>query len=223
MVALRLLKTGLLAALALALLAPAASAHTAVFSADGKVRGSVGLLNEPTVTYQQTGLDACFTENNTARTPLTVDLGALTATLKAPNGQTHSTALKNQFGRAGCVTFLDAFVPTLPGQYTVDITGTINGSAIAVTGVAAGGPVTDQGNVTFPAVNVPDLLALQASNTALQSALSNLTLQVADLSGQVDALRLHPSKDAKASSPGAPAALILVGLAALAAVVRRSK
>jgi MYXO-CTERM domain-containing protein len=43
------------------------------------------------------------------------------------------------------------------------------------------------------------------------------------LSGQVDALRLHPSKDAKASSPGAPAALILVGLAALAAVVRRSK
>src|SRR5688572_14506283 len=109
----------LLAALAAAVI-PAASAHSPAYSADDKVRASIGLLNEPVSTYMSTGLDICFTQNTTTspRPAITVtDLTALTATLKSPDGKAFSRDLGNQFGRAGCVTFNTPLVLTRPGQY----------------------------------------------------------------------------------------------------------
>jgi hypothetical protein len=63
----RLLLATLLTALAIALVAPAATAHTAVYSADNRVRASIGLLAEPVSTYALTGLDVCFTATRPRR------------------------------------------------------------------------------------------------------------------------------------------------------------
>src|SRR5689334_14417685 len=113
----RLLTTVLLTAMALAVAVPAVSAHTAAYSVNGKVRASVGLLNEPVVTYKDTGLDLCFTENQTAnRVPLgNVNAGALSATLKAPNGETLHQDLAAQFGKVGCFQFAKPLVLTQAG------------------------------------------------------------------------------------------------------------
>src|SRR5688572_14705786 len=134
MAAPRLPPIALLTALAVALVAPSAAAHTAVFSADEKVRGSVGLLNEPVSTYAVTGLDVCFSQNTAApRAPVNVaDPANFTATLRSPSGETHSVALEVPFGRANCLTFETPLVLTEPGQYLVDLTGSINGTTFDV-------------------------------------------------------------------------------------------
>ena len=195
-----------------ALVAPTAAAHTAVPSADGKVRGSIGLLNEPVSTYAVTGLDLCFTTaqaTSSARTPLAVANPAdFSATLKAPNGMTEHQDLKAQFGRTGCLTFSEPLVLTQPGQYTVDFTGSINGTTFSATAVAAGGKVVDRGNITFPASAVPSDLDLEARINALQSRIAALE---ADETGE---------DDREKGAPMPAAAWLIVGLAALAAVRR---
>jgi hypothetical protein len=198
-------RLAVLAALALVLAAPAASAHETVITADGKVRIVVGQLAEPVITYQKTGLDLCFTENNAARTALTtVNPGNLTATLTSPNGQTLSMALRAQHGRAGCFQFQEPYVPTMAGQYKVDVIGSANGSAVDLRGVNAGRPVQDSRDLTFPDSEVPDALALEAQVRALESRLAALETR----SGEANSI------------PSPAAALLIVGLAALAALRR---
>lgn len=221
----RVLTGALLVAVALALLAPAASAHTAIFSTDGKVRGSIGLLNEAVVTYSKTGLDACFTENVTVvapatRPPVAVNPGNLTATLRAPNGQTLTMGLAAQFGRTGCVSFTEPLVLTQPGQYLMDISGSVNGSLISSTGVLAGGAVEDLGNVTFPDATIK-------TNIELQATIDSLTAQLTALQGRLVAVETAQAEHESAAkdsdgrfAPGAPTALIIVGLAALVAARR---
>jgi hypothetical protein len=197
----RPLPVALLTALAVALLAPGAAAHTSVFTADGNVRAVIGQLNEPVSTYAVSGLDVCFQANTTARTPIAaVQPGALSATLKAPNGQTLHQDLKAQFGRPGCLTFAAPYVLTQAGQYTVDLSGDVNGSAIAVTNVAAGGAVLDRTDITFPDAQVPSNLDLQA--------------RIATLEHQVGALSTTSSATHK--SPAPVAAYLMIALAALA-------
>jgi hypothetical protein len=203
MVAPRLLTLVALTALAAALAVPAATAHTTVFSTDGKVRVVVGQLAEPVVTYATTGLDVCFTANTTARTPITtVDPLAVIAVLRSPAGDELSMDLRGQFGRPGCFQFSEPYVLSQPGQYVVDLSGTVNGTAVAFTGVNAGGAVKDRGEITFPDEGV-------ASNLALQERL-------AALEAQVESLEADEAKQA----PLPTAALLAVGLAALAAVRR---
>lgn len=195
-------------------LVPTAAAHTAIYSTDGLIRGSIGLLNEPAVTFQQTGLDACFTQNVTTspRPAVAVNPGALTATLRAPDGQTFTMGLVAQFGRPGCITFDDPLLLTRAGQYTVDITGTVNGSSIASYSVNAGGPVMDQGDLTFPDSNVASTLALAQQVANLQADLTAAQARIADLEDGHDDGRF---------APGAPAALLMIGLAGLVALRRR--
>jgi hypothetical protein len=204
-----------LALLAIAALAtlPAASAHTAAYSTDGKVRASVGFLNEPVVTYKDTGLDVCFTQNQTAspRTPIgDLNAGALSATLTAPNGQTLHKDLTTQFGRPGCVTFRDPLVLTQAGVYHLDLSGAINGTTYALTGIVVGSTagIGERASVTFPDAGVPTNLDLKAS--------------VDSLAGRLDALetKVDAAPAPTHKSPGVMPAFLLVSLALLAAARR---
>lgn len=223
------LRAALLAVAATALfLVPAASAHTETFSTDHKVRASIGLLNEPVSTYAVTGLDICFTDQN--KVPQknadgkdyvnTTTANLLKATLTAPSGSTHTADLKTQFGRAGCVTFTSPLVLTEPGQYTVAVTmsgaALFNGTTFDLSGVKAGGSVTDRADITFPATGVPDDKVLQEKVTALEA-------RIAVLESDAAAALADKDDDSGKFAAGAPGPLIMVGLAALVVVLRRSQ
>src|ERR1044072_8904428 len=171
----RILRAAALLALALAATVPAASAHTSVFSADGKVRVVVGQLNEPVSTYAVSGLDVCFQENTTARAPIAgINAGAISATVRAPNAAELKQDLKAQFGRAGCFTFSEPYVLTQPGQYVVDLTASINGSALDGKSGAAGGAVVARSDITFPDSSVPSNAELQGKVAALEARVATL-------------------------------------------------
>jgi hypothetical protein len=191
------------------LLAPAAAAHTSVFSSDGKYRIVVGQLGEPVVTYAKTGLDLCIQMNTTARPPAPgVNPGALTATLVSPGGERLSQPLTVQFGRSGCFQFQDPYILTEPGQYTVDLQGSINGTAVDLRGVEAGGAVDDLAALTFPATSVPTLeqLALAKAEKAELEALR----------ARVAALEARPAGNQESPLPAALAVAGLLGALALA-------
>lgn len=206
MASLRPLPVVLIAALALAVAAPAASAHTAIFSADNRVRGSVGLLNEPTSTYAVTGLDVCFTQNTAApRAPVDVVAANFTATLTAPSGAAHQAPLEVPFGKPNCLTFEDPMVLTEPGQYLVDLTGTLNGTTVSVTDVKAGSEVIAREEITFPATVASDEI---------------LEERIRLLENKVEALQGEAGDGGERGAPAPVAALTFVLLAALAAVRR---
>jgi hypothetical protein len=206
---LRLSPIALLTALALLLAVPAASAHTAVFSDDDKVRGSVGLLNEPVSTYAVTGLDVCFTENTAApRAPIDgIDAADFTATLRSPSGASHTAALEIPFGKANCLTFETPLVLTEEGQYLVDLQGTLNGTTIDVKDIKAGGEVIAREEITFP--------AQVSSDETLQE-------RIRLLESKVEALQDEESggDDGEKGAPAPVAAMTFVLLAVLAAVRR---
>ena len=201
------------------LLAPAASAHAAIYSADNKVRGSVGLLNEPASTYTVTGLDLCFSQNTAAPRPAVNvgNAGALTATLRAPDGSVHEADLEIPFGKSNCVTFADPLVLTQPGQYYVDLAGSINGTTFDVKDVVAGGAVIDRSNITFPHTGV-------LSDVQLADRIAALEARLATLEQDLVAAEAERADDDKNDqfAPGAPAAFLMVGLAALVALRRRA-
>lgn len=192
--------------------APAAEAHTDILSADGRLRASVGLLAEPVATSSVTGLDVCFTHNGTApsRPALAVgDPRALQATLRAPGGAQHTAFLEVQPGRPHCVTFADPLVLTQPGQYLIDLAGSINGTTFSAAGVAAGEAVLDQSTITFPDDRLPPDQEMQDRIAALESRIA--TLEAAAQAPQGDQF-----------APGPPPALLLASLAALVALLRRA-
>lgn len=206
------------ALLATALLAPVASAHTAIYSADGLVRGSVGLLNEPVSTYAVTGLDVCFTHNVTTSPRPAVNVGNagnFTVLLRAPNGATHTADVEVPFGKPNCLTFTDPLVLTQPGQYVVDLSGSINGTTFGVTGVKAGGEVVDRAGLTFPDANVPNDKALDEKVAALQARVDSLE------AAQTDDEDVVADTDEGEFAPPAPATLLMLGLAGLVALLRR--
>lgn len=207
----------LVAALCLILTAPAATAHTAIFSADDRVRASAGLLNEPTSTYAVTGLDLCFTQNSTARTPITgtsLNPGALTVVLKAPNGETHTSALSVPFGRANCVAFETPLVLTMPGQYLLDISGQINGTSFAETNVKAGGAVRDRSNITFPQENV-------IADHEAEDRIQQLESDMAAMQARIDEMEEDKDDDGGNFAPNVAPAVLIMGLVGLVAFLRR--
>lgn len=220
----------LLVAVALASL-PAASAHSSVESSDGKYEFVIGLLNEPVVTYAKTGLDMCVKQmpanhdeleaqgKTVEGTAVNIDAGALTATLKSPDGKTLSQPLKGQYGRTGCYQFQNPFVLTMPGQYTVDVTGTVNGTAISFKDVKAGGAVGNESALTFPATNVQSLESLSAKNTDQAAQIAKLQQDLATLKTQVNSMKA--SQTSSKGAPSASVALILVVLGAAVVVLRR--
>lgn len=198
------MRSGILLMLALAalLLLPAASAHNTYYSPDNKYRVVVGQLNEPVITYSKTGLDVCFTTNTTARDPITFDTGGITATLVAPDGKVLTQPLKGQFGRAGCYQFQDAYVLTKPGQYKVNLAGSLNGSPVDLKDMIAGGVVGDETTLTFPDAGVSSRQTLVTENAALTDRVNSLESRLKVLEG--------------ASSKGAPS---LAALGTMVAVL----
>lgn len=216
------------AAIALALLAiaPAATAHSTYYSTDGKLRVVTGQLNEPVITYSKTGLDLCVTRTTTAREPVTVDAAQATATLVSPNGQRLSQTLRGQFGRPGCYQFQDPYVLTVPGQYTIEVAGTINGTTVDLKGMLAGGAVGDQGIFTFPGTQVPSLEQLAARNQALEATqtaqgrtIAQLQQDLAAARSDISALRSSPAATTTKDAAGPAAPLLAVALVALAAAL----
>lgn len=204
------------AVLVAALVAPAVTAHTSVTSSDGEYRIVVGQLEEPVVTHQKTGLDLCFTLNDAARTPLTINPGDFEGTagfvkLKSPSGQELSMGLRSQFGRPGCYQFTDPYILTEPGQYTLDFAGNVNGTAVQFAGVNAGGVVVEAATIAFPG-------ALDAASQELAANVTALAARVAQLESDLETAM---EKKESEFAPGAPAALLMVGLAGLVAVLRR--
>jgi len=208
------MRSVLVALLVALVLAPAASAHTSVFSSDAKYRVVIGLLEEPVVTYQKTGLDLCFQANTTARAPVTVNPGGLTATLVSPDGKRLTQELRAQFGRTGCYQFQDPFVLTVPGQYNVELSGDVNGTQVAFAGVAAGGPVKDSGMLSFPNDD-PTPAELSAS---LQAKADKAELEA--LRVRVQALEQGGSETQAKGAPF-PALAALVAVLGLAVALRR--
>lgn len=203
-----------------ALVAPAATAHTSVVTSDGQTRIVVGQLEEPVVTYQKTGLDLCFTMNNTARTPLSINPGDFEAPaghvrLRSPSGEALALGLRGQFGRPGCYQFTQPYVLTEAGQYTLEFKGVVNGTAIDFTGVAAGGAVQDASALAFPGALDQATQDVAADVAALQARLAQVE---SDLAAQKAAAA---DEDAGRFAPGLPPVLLLAGLVGVAALVRR--
>jgi hypothetical protein len=121
----------------------------------------------------------------------------------------HAADLEIPFGKPNCVTFADPLVLTQPGQYVVDLTGAINGTTFDVQDIKAGGAVLDRATITFPDNAVP-------SDAKLRDDLAAMEARVA-------ALEAAETDDDKGDefAPGAPAALLMVGLVAIVAVLRR--
>lgn len=205
--------------LATVLLAPAAAAHSAVYSADGQVRGSVGLLNEPVSTYAVTGLDVCFYQNTTTTPRPAVSVGnagAFQATLRAPNNETFTMGVRVPHGRDNCLTFDEPLVLTQPGQYHVDLKGDINGTSFDVTNIAAGGAVIDRARITFPDDDVAD-------DVELARRIQQLEARIAELEDAPAPTQTQSEDDSGDEFAPGPGPLLLVGLVAFAAILRRRR
>lgn len=221
-----------LAATALLLL-PAAGAHTPAYSADNKVKASIGLLNEPVVVDATSGADICFTSNDAAGTPIPIvdAFGKRNNTLAnhfkvelvAPSGQRFTEDVQVQFAKTHCITFLHPQVLSQPGQYVIDLTmqGALqfNGTTFNALGIKAGGAVQERGNVTFPDADVPSAQALQDKVAALEARIGALESDLAAAQARADE---EKKDDAGQFASGAPAALLMVGLAAFVALRRRA-
>ncbi|HET6405837.1 MAG TPA: hypothetical protein VFH78_14435 [Candidatus Thermoplasmatota archaeon] len=212
----------------LALAAPAA-AHASANSADGKVRVTWGLLEEPGYTHEKNRLDLILREVGTGAgiggltaeniTKLALrygdeeyDLGDITVNRGAKGAN---------FAGPGNYTSQNFVYLTRPGIYTLVIQGTIAGSEVDLTIPATHeyGPMTE--------IMFPDEVAIGGGAGGDTSALE---ARIAALEQQVEALRAQQQTQSQTPAPvvtqtpagttptrDAPAAGIL--LASIAAVV----
>lgn len=205
-----------LALLAAVLATPLATAHATAFTSDGQARLVVGQLDEPVVTHQRTGLDLCFTQNDAAKTPLRIDPDHFAAPgghvrLRSPTGEALALALTNQTDRPGCYQSTRPYLLTEAGQYTLEIKGLVNGTALDLAAVAVGA-VQDAQALAFPG--------------ALDQDTRDLAAEVATLEGRLARLEADQAARALADeegrfAPGLPSVLLVVALAAVAGVLRR--
>lgn len=123
------------------------SAHETqtVGEGDGQYRVSVGLLDEPAFTGLRTGLDLRIV--TAAGDPVENLEHSLSITLTSPDGAAvRELSLRARWGDPGA--YVDDFVLTQPGAYTLHITGFINSLPVDLTFVTH--DVTPVAQITFP-------------------------------------------------------------------------
>lgn len=209
------------AAIALLLIVPSVAAHNTVESDDGEYFITIGHSNEPTTTWMKTGLDLTIRENVDGEGGDEVP-GAhntLTATYISPGGEEMTQPLETQHGAVGRYSFSDPFYLTEPGQYRLQLSGTIENTTVDGT-YDVSGPVPAWGEATFPDVNT-------MTNGELQDEIADLASQVAALQSQVDQLEAEADAhadegdDAGTTTPGPGFVLVALAMVALAFLARR--
>jgi len=96
--------------------------------------------------------------------------------------QTMAVPLRASFGEPG--HYVADLIPTLPGDYSFHLTGTLGEVTVDETFTSADGefstvePATD---VMFPQTGAADVSALQAQITELQAQIAELQAQIAEL------------------------------------------
>lgn len=210
----------LLAFATLALLVAAtgtAAAHKTAYSADGKVKITWGFLNEPAVTYTKTGLDLILRDNATGA-PITGAEKTVNASLVLGDQVHPFSGLAAQHGADKVGYYTDVVTITRPGLYSLQLKGTINGSAVDVT-IPAQHEVDDVGETYFPDAAGPGELAqqvatLQQEVAALKAQQKTQAETPATVTGQAP-----PAKGVPA--PGLLPVLAVLGVAALLVMRRR--
>lgn len=199
--------------------APTAAAHASANSADGNVRVTWGLLEEPGFTNEKTRLDLIIRENATG-----AGIGGLTAEniteLALHYGEeeydlgniTVNRGVKSgAFAGPGNYTSQFYVYLTRPGIYTLHIQGTIAGSEVDLE-IPATHEYEPMTEIMFPEKIEPggagDLSALEARIAALEAKTQTMAQTPATLTPQDTA---PPTKDA-------PALGVLVVMAAAVAV-----
>ncbi len=115
----------LIAAISLASLVQIASAHTTVHA--GNYTVEVGWADEPPVVGQRNAF--VVNVSNTASPDAVVDVSALTVTL-AYGGQTKPLSLQ-PLSEAGKNQYIAPVLPTVPGLYTVQLRGRLDGTSLS--------------------------------------------------------------------------------------------
>jgi hypothetical protein len=201
----------ILATLALALAASgAASAHRTSYSQDNKWKFVFGFLNEPAVTFTKNGLDLQIIDNATGYKIPNID----TVTAELHYGEDHEMEFEDfggQFGKPGYYT--GVVTPTLPGVYTLHLSGSINGSDIDIE-IPASHPVEDIKDTYFPAVNDTSADAI----AKLQDDVKALKTQVATLNEKVKTQASTPATVTPVASKPAPAVGVALGMGLVGAV-----
>lgn len=205
-------------------LAPTAAAHASANSADGKVRVTWGLLEEPGFTHEKTRLDLIIRDPATGAgigglTPDSItelslrygeeeyDLGNITANRGVKSGA---------FAGAGNYTSQHYVFLTRPGIYTLHIRGVVNGSEVALDIPAAHEyePMTE---IMFPDEaeigGAGELASLEARVAALEAKAQTMSQQPATLTPQDTT---PPARDAPALG-----VLVVMAAAVLVALARR--
>lgn len=194
------------------------AAHATHYSPDGKLKFVYGHLNEPTYTFDKTGLDLGIYDNATGKGISGLGTDARQGdSSPAPKLWVHyrygaeGGELKNisgdfraQHGQVGKYTHPITF--TRPGLYYILITGTINGTVLDNVVIAPAHAIESQEGIMwpdqFPADNeqVERIEALEQKVAALESG------HAASVQGQSASLELIP---------------ILGAIAVIALLVRR--
>lgn len=204
--------------------AGSASAHASANSADGKVRVTWGLLEEPGFTHEKNRLDLIIRDAATSAGIAGVDTSGVKIELvygeeKYDLGNvTVNRAVKGgSFAGPGNYTSAKFVYLTSPGIYTLHISGTINGSAVDLT-IPATHEYEPMGEIMFPEEieigGAGDTSDLEARIAALEAKTSTMSQTPAPVITQPTS---PPSKDA----PAAGILLATVALVAAALVLRR--
>ena len=204
--------------------APSAEAHASANSADGKVRITWGLLEEPGYTHEKNRLDLVIRDNATGAgiggltaenvTELSLhygeeeyDLGNITANRGVKSGA---------FAGGGNYTSANYVYLTRPGIYTLHIKGTIAGSAVELD-IPATHEYEPMTEIMFPEEieigGAGDTSALEARIAALEAKAQTASTTPATLTPQ--------TTSGGSDAPAAGILLATIGAIAAAFILRR--
>ena len=206
----------------LALLAvPLASAHKTAYTPDGKIKIVWGFLNEPAVTFTKNGLDLRIVDNATGFAIPDLQSGLKAEMHYGEDVEMEFKDFGGQFGKPGYYT--GVITPTKAGIYVLHLSGTVNGTDVDIE-IDSSHDVEDINDTYFPPLeHGSDASALEARVKALESAVTALQAKVkADSATPTTIVSQTPTGGSPAKpAPAAALGLVLVGVVALALVLRR--
>lgn len=128
------------------LLALAAAHETRVVGPAGgdQYKVIVGQLNEPVFTDLRSGLDL-IVRHAADDTPVEGLENSLTATITAPDGEVRQLTIQPQYGKPG--SYKDDYILTVPGTYTIEVSGYIGSLQVDEAYQVEAGDVT---SIRFP-------------------------------------------------------------------------